>query len=268
MNYKKIYDSLIVKAKLENRKKYRGVFYEAHHIIPKCMGGEGRAFDWRTHENIVLLTAKEHLLAHLLLCEIYPNSKPLKYALFSMVSYKNKGRKNNLKVSIRQYERIREEFSKINSEAKKGNKNRSGIGFSEDAINKIRLAQLGTKQEKIQCPHCKIVGGSRALKQYHFDNCKKKPGNEHINRERSKLPRYKCEYCKFVGTEKILAYHKKTCNNRPNKPPKKGDWSEETNKRRSESMKGKNKSPHKIVECPHCKKIGGHSIMQRIDYDN
>ena len=40
MNYQKIYDDLISKAKSENRKKYKGVYYEKHHIIPRCLRGK------------------------------------------------------------------------------------------------------------------------------------------------------------------------------------------------------------------------------------
>jgi hypothetical protein len=36
MNYLKIYNIIIEKAKLEERKKGCGVYYELHHIIPKC----------------------------------------------------------------------------------------------------------------------------------------------------------------------------------------------------------------------------------------
>ena len=52
MNYQKIYENLISKAKSENRKKYKGVYYESHHIIPRCLGGNN------DKENKVLLTAK------------------------------------------------------------------------------------------------------------------------------------------------------------------------------------------------------------------
>ena len=38
-------------------------YYEFHHIVPKCFGGT----------EMVPLTAREHLLAHYLLCYIYPN---------------------------------------------------------------------------------------------------------------------------------------------------------------------------------------------------
>jgi len=54
------------------------------HIIPKCLGGQGTVLNV-THPNIVLLTAKEHYMAHRLLCEIYPDNKKLRYALWMMI---------------------------------------------------------------------------------------------------------------------------------------------------------------------------------------
>jgi hypothetical protein len=59
MNYQKIYESIIQKAKFENRIKLRKnhpnyIYYENHHILPKCLGGSDEK------ENLVLLTAREH----------------------------------------------------------------------------------------------------------------------------------------------------------------------------------------------------------------
>lgn len=68
MNYKKIYDSLMLSRKSRGLDKtvLEG-YYERHHIIPRCMGGSD------DENNLVLLTMREHLLAHLLLVKIYPN---------------------------------------------------------------------------------------------------------------------------------------------------------------------------------------------------
>lgn len=66
MNYKKIYDAIIEKAKLDNRIK-GVVYYESHHIVPKSLGGSN------CKENRVLLTAKEHFVCHRLLVKIYKN---------------------------------------------------------------------------------------------------------------------------------------------------------------------------------------------------
>ena len=60
MNYQKIYNKLINRAKNRNIMGY----VEKHHIIPKCLGGE----DCKT--NLVNLTPEEHYLAHQLLVKI------------------------------------------------------------------------------------------------------------------------------------------------------------------------------------------------------
>ena len=93
MNYEKIYNSLISKARSEDRKRVKGgIYYEAHHIIPRCMGGEGKTSDVN-HPNIVLLTAKEHYMAHRLLCEIYPSNKKIQYAMWCMINGLSKNKR-------------------------------------------------------------------------------------------------------------------------------------------------------------------------------
>ena len=79
--YKKWYTLLIDKAIL--REKLAGEYYEEHHIIPKCIGGDDTA------ENLVYLTYREHLIVHILLCKIYPYSKKLAFAANIML-YGNK----------------------------------------------------------------------------------------------------------------------------------------------------------------------------------
>jgi len=65
MNYKKIYDSLCERG--QTRPLSAGVYYETHHIVPRCMGGDD------TKQNLCELTYREHQLAHRLLAQIYPN---------------------------------------------------------------------------------------------------------------------------------------------------------------------------------------------------
>lgn len=76
MNYQKIYDCLITRSKFRTIDGYT----ERHHIIPKCMGGSDDP------ENIAILTAEEHYLAHLLLVKIYPNVDGLVMAAHKMTS--------------------------------------------------------------------------------------------------------------------------------------------------------------------------------------
>ena len=126
MDYQRIYDQIIDRAKKENRLYGKGIYYERHHIIPKCMGGEGRVEQWKTHSNIVMLTAREHFICHRLLCEIYPENTKLWYALWLMVIGKN--RKNSLNpyiLSSRTYESLKLEFVKrITGISKPSNKGR------------------------------------------------------------------------------------------------------------------------------------------------
>jgi|GEM_PF-5799655 len=140
MNYYKIYNQICQRAKseLEQRKlhKKNGGYYEGHHIIPKCLGGKGKSSNWND-ENIIPLTAGEHFLCHLLLCEIYPRNKKIKYISWAM---SNKRRKKSIveyKVSSRVYERLKIEFCKSNSKIHKNKK------ISDDIKNKIRESLKG-----------------------------------------------------------------------------------------------------------------------------
>ena len=104
------------KSKSENRIKHNGIYYESHHIIPKCLGGIGSCKQWETHPNIVLLTAKEHFIAHKLLCEIYPDNHKLIYAYWNFVNGRNDSNHKNkfqYKIGSREYERIKILRSKL-----------------------------------------------------------------------------------------------------------------------------------------------------------
>lgn len=113
MNYEKIYNNFILKKKQLNREKTKnGVYYEKHHIIPRSLGGDNKK------ENLVLLTAKEHFFAHLLLIEFCIGFDKYKMisALFIML-----GKNNNLPKTSKVYERIRHLYikSKIGSKLSK-----------------------------------------------------------------------------------------------------------------------------------------------------
>jgi len=100
MNYKKIYDSIIKNAKSEIRIKHNGIYYEKHHIFPKCLGGSDEK------ENLVLLTAREHFICHKLLIYIYDNNK-LIYAFNRLVNDKRLDRK----VTSKDYQYCKELFN-------------------------------------------------------------------------------------------------------------------------------------------------------------
>lgn len=104
MEYKKIYENLIRKAQSMNRKKSKNEYLESHHIIPKCLGGSNES------NNIVLLTAREHFIAHRLLCKIEPKNNKLWSAMFIMM-YGNKKQTNRKgKINSVTYEMIQKKY--------------------------------------------------------------------------------------------------------------------------------------------------------------
>lgn len=86
MDYKKIYDDL-VRSRIsmkENRKanKKIGTYFERHHIVPISLGGD-KSYAINS-PNIVLLTAREHYLAHRMLWLIY-RTREMGFAFHKMV---------------------------------------------------------------------------------------------------------------------------------------------------------------------------------------
>lgn len=75
MDYKRIYDALVEKAKARglNKSQHEG-YFEIHHIVPRCMGGTN------DKSNLVLLSGREHFMAHMLLWKAYPKNRSLAFA--------------------------------------------------------------------------------------------------------------------------------------------------------------------------------------------
>lgn len=72
MNYENIHNNLIKRARV--RHTHTSVFYERHHVVPRCLGGDDST------SNIVKLTPKEHRLAHKLLTKLHPGHLGLIFA--------------------------------------------------------------------------------------------------------------------------------------------------------------------------------------------
>jgi hypothetical protein len=109
MNYEKIYDQIVARAKSRILVGYK----ETHHIIPRCMGGPD------DKENLVRLTAREHFLCHRLLIQIHPSNNKLKFALWAMCIMKSK-RQSRYTPSSRIYESTKLEVIELIREKKKG----------------------------------------------------------------------------------------------------------------------------------------------------
>ena len=211
MDYKKIYDSIITRAKERQLEGYG----ENHHIVPKCLGGNNRK------ENIAKLTAKEHWISHLLLIEIYPNHPKLKLAV-RMMMVKGSNQERKAITSGRQFERLRIQAAKAHSSLMLGVLRTPFTQEHRDNIRKAKLGKPGTNKGKTftkehraniglaskgrisgdknpmrnkevldkhpalfnnennpskiktQCPHCKTLSGKGNYSRWHGDNCKNK----------------------------------------------------------------------------------------------
>jgi hypothetical protein len=141
MNYLKVYCNLIRKA--ENRTSPEG-YTEKHHTFPKSIFGN--------NNRIVVLTAREHYIAHALLEKIYTQRYGLKdqrtikmtYAFWIM---------NARKKELNYHNSILYEYSKIHhkeivSEKMKGNKNALGTVRSKEYIDKLIERNAGRKHKK------------------------------------------------------------------------------------------------------------------------
>lgn len=106
MNYEKIYNTLVEKAKVRglDKSQHEG-YFEIHHIVPRCLGGGDEV------NNLVMFTAREHYIAHLILTKQYPEVEGLTYAAF-MMSAANKG--------SRHYAKLRNMVASYNSERNTG----------------------------------------------------------------------------------------------------------------------------------------------------
>lgn len=102
MNYEKIYNALVEKAKVRglDKSQHKG-YFEIHHITPKCLGGSD------THSNLVMFTAREHYIAHILLWKVYPKDPNLFYAAWMMSNRSLQSRDSKI------YAMLKEQHSKI-----------------------------------------------------------------------------------------------------------------------------------------------------------
>ena len=180
MNYKQIYQQLIARAKNETRVKNNHIYYEQHHIIPECLGGINDVI------NLVYLTAREHYVAHKLLCEIYPDNDKLHYALWRMMNPQNKRHIRSYNISSREYERrkkIQQEKVRnlglsnkgrnISDETKSKIREKRKLQIiTQETKNKISYTLKNKAKNKISCPHCDKIGSPSQMKRWNFLNCK------------------------------------------------------------------------------------------------
>lgn len=174
MNYKQIYNSLIIKA--VNRIIDPSEYFEAHHIMPKCIGGTNIS------ENLVKLYPEEHLVAHLLLAKIYDSPKMI-YAANMMVNRI----KNN-----KHYGWVKRKFARAEAISKTGKKR------TVQSIEK----QKETIRKKYEAGYISPATGN-VLSESHKIAISNANKNKVVNtKSRSSLEGYISRYGEEVGMEK------------------------------------------------------------------
>lgn len=157
MDYRRIYKQLITRAKLENRIKTKDIYYESHHIIPLFMfkinnrnksgvNAGHLSGDGNCKTNKVLLTPREHFIAHAILYKIYKGTR-YEYScgsslmlFFNVAKSKHIRVKNGNFVTIsKKYEKYRKIGIQSISNRRKGmmpvKDSKTGIMIGEATVN-------------------------------------------------------------------------------------------------------------------------------------
>jgi len=110
-NYQQRYHKFIKSRPIRTKVKFDGC--ETHHILPRSLGGSNDP------SNLIVLTAREHFIAHLMLIKCYKgkNKSKMVYALMKL-SVAN-GNHHDYRLTSRRYEIIKKFFAKVVSKEKK-----------------------------------------------------------------------------------------------------------------------------------------------------
>lgn len=167
MNYQKLYDSVIERARCRGLVKKTVSFYtEGHHIVPKSLGGTDKK------ENRVLLSAREHFLCHYVLTKLYPKGSTPYYKMIKafLIMGWAQGRQERY-VNSRLYESLKVEFSKAYSVQSSGTGNsqygRTRSPESKEKVRKKLLEHYGNNPN---------AGKEYALKRLAIDKKRKLSG--------------------------------------------------------------------------------------------
>ena len=173
MDYNKIYNNIIERAKQRKIENPLNGYKELHHVIPRSIGGSNE------QSNLVELTLKEHFLCHELLTYIYPNCKEVVYALWMMTTttiaskYNSSNRNKNaqqIHISASQYERIKLLYIKFKSQKRYSIQERKNVSNgTKTAMQDIEIRKkCGAKNKGSKWYYNKIT--LECYKWYQGDN--------------------------------------------------------------------------------------------------
>jgi len=219
---------------------------ECHHILPRSLGGLNE------HENLVLLTPREHYIAHWLLYKMHIGKERAKMAYaFFMMSRNNPSQRRD--ISSRQYERAKQAMSVSCS-----GENHPGFGkqlWSDEQKAAISKRQTGANNSMYgkepwnkgkKLPPLSLAR-RMAISEFHT-------GRKHTDKTKEKIS----------NTHKGKAKsdeHKE----RLSESLRGNVRTKESIEKTAEALRGRT---HNVVKCPYCEKHGGHSAMQRWHFNN
>lgn len=156
-------------------------YYEKHHILPKCLGGTDDV------DNLVLLPARAHFIAHAFLYKAYPKERKLAHA-FAMMMVKNSNHKRTT--------------SKLYSMAKLARSNAlKGISRPEWVKEKLRKPKSTTENYKKPKSKEHRQNISNGLKGRVFSEDHKKSlteSNRNYQQQRTKMKNEKTEMYRML----------------------------------------------------------------------
>lgn len=242
MNYKKIYESLISNS--ISRDDITDTCYtERHHIIPTCIGGSNNK------DNITILTAREHFMAHWLLYKIH-KSQLLSFAWQSMC-----GNHNGKRYNSHSFKYAREAWAKNISDLNRGKK------FSEESKLKMSNSAKGRapwnkglvmKKKETEMQEAYRKDPKKCLACSNFISFRMRNRNKYCSMEcRNK----KCSDWMVTGNHTANSGSFKLGNK----------ISKSTASKISAALTGL-KRP--TGECQHCGKVGAISLLKRWHYNN
>jgi hypothetical protein len=141
VDYKKIYDQLIKKCRERNLDS--DIYYEKHHIIPKCLGGNN------DDDNLVKLTPREHYMAHYILTKIHSKEHKIFYAFLCML----RNPYGHRKYTSRMYDNIKKHYSNMMTWRPRES------WFSEEGIKKLSNQMKGDNNPMRKYPEKNVFRG-------------------------------------------------------------------------------------------------------------
>lgn len=248
MKYENHYKKLIETRQRLNRNKKEARF-EQHHILPKSLGGGNGK------RNLILLTPREHFIAHRLLYKMHTgrNKAKMAYALFKMMQCNSKQHRS---CNSYQYEKARQAV--------------------QTTCNGTNHHNTGTKKTEEQKRHLRNLRLGQNNPMYGIE-----PWNKGLTKETSKTIEEQAQRLSEKHARGEISYHnfsKSTeCRQKISDAQRGRSKSEEHKKKLSDALKGRKIDPEiakksadsrrgkkqPLITCPHCGKEGALSSMYR-----